>query len=96
MKQYVIIAYDDSDHQAPERRAEARPQHLAGARELKANNHFITGGAILDDNGRMTGSVMIVQFHTEEEFNQWYAEEPYIAKGVWKHIEVKPFRVADV
>jgi uncharacterized protein YciI len=44
----------------------------------------------------MTGSVMIVQFNTEEEFNQWYAEEPYIAKGVWKHIEVKPFRVADV
>lgn len=96
MKQYLIIAYDDTDEQAPERRAEVRPEHLAGAKELKVNNHFITGGAILDDNGRMKGSAMILQFNTEEEFDHWYAHEPYITKGVWKHIEVKPFRVADV
>lgn len=96
MKQYLIIAHDDTDEHAPQRRAEVRPEHLAGARELKANNHFITGGAILDDNGRMKGSAMIVQFNTEQEFDHWYAHEPYITKGVWKHIEVKPFRVADV
>jgi uncharacterized protein YciI len=96
MKQYLIIAYDDTDEQAPERRAEVRPEHLAGAKELKVNNHFITGGAILDDNGRMKGSAMILQFNTEEEFDHWYAHEPYITKGVWKHIEVKPFRVADL
>ena len=96
MKQYLIIAYDDTDEQAPQRRAEVRPEHLAGAKELKVNNHFITGGAILDDNGRMKGSAMILQFNTEEEFDHWYAHEPYITKGVWKHIEVKPFRVADV
>jgi hypothetical protein len=96
MKQYVIIAYDGIDSDALERRNKVRPFHLAGAKKLKENNQFITGGAILNDDDQMTGSVMIVQFETEEEFNQWYKNEPYIKEGVWQKIEVKPFRVAVV
>lgn len=96
MLQYVIIAEDGHDAEAPERRKQVRPIHLEGARKLKANNQFVLGGAILDDAGNMKGSVMIVQFETEAEFRDWYSQEPYITQGVWKVIEVKPFRVADV
>ncbi len=96
MKQYVIIAYDGKDEEAPERRQQTRPLHIAGAKKLKERNEFITGGAILDDAGQMKGSVMIVQFETEDAFREWYAGEPYITQGVWKSIEVKPFRVAEV
>lgn len=96
MKQYVIIAHDGNDSEATERRQKTRPAHLAGAKILKEKNQLIAGGAILDQQGQMTGSVMIVQFESEEEFQQWYDEEPYIQEGVWKNIEVKPFRVASV
>lgn len=96
MKQYVIIAHDGKDAEALDRRAGARPAHLAGAKALKAKNQFVTGGAILDEAGNMRGSVMIVQFETEADFQEWFAQEPYINQGVWKSIEVKPFRVADV
>jgi uncharacterized protein len=96
MRQYVIIAHDGIDAEASERRKKIRPLHLAGAKILKEKNQFITGGAILDENGQMTGSVMIVQFETEEEFQEWYNNEPYIKEGVWQTIEVKPFRVAVV
>jgi hypothetical protein len=96
MKQYVIIAYDGDDADAQERRKTIRPLHLEGAKNLKERNQFITGGAILDEAGQMTGSVMIVQFETDEAFNEWYKQEPYIKNGVWKTIEVKPFRVAAV
>lgn len=96
MLQYVIIAEDGRDAEAPERRKQVRPLHLEGARKLKANNQFVVGGAILDDSGNMKGSVMIVQFETEAEFRDWYSQEPYITQGVWKAIQVKPFRVADV
>jgi uncharacterized protein YciI len=44
----------------------------------------------------MCGSVMIVQFEDDEAFKEWYDNEPYITNGVWKNIEVKPFRVAEV
>ncbi len=96
MKQYVIIARDGNDEQALERRMEVRPVHLAGAAKLKANNNFVIGGAMLNDAGQMEGSVMILQFETEEQFNEWHKNEPYITGGVWKTIEIKPFRVADV
>jgi uncharacterized protein YciI len=96
MKQYVVIAHDGKDEEAPARRAAVRPNHLAGAKQLKAQNQFVLGGAILDESGNMRGSVMIVQFETEEAFKDWFANEPYITQGVWKSIEVKPFRVAEV
>lgn len=96
MKQYVIIARDGADDGAQERRATVRPVHLAGAAQLKANNNFIIGGAMLNDAGLMEGSVMIVQFETEEAFTHWYNNEPYITGNVWQSIEVKPFRVANV
>ena len=96
MTQYVIIARDGSDLTALNRRMDARPAHLAGARELKENNHFILGGAMLDENGNMAGSVMIVQFENEEKLNEWYDNEPYIKQNVWQSIEIKPFRIADV
>lgn len=96
MKQYLIIAQDGEDENALNRRKEIRSLHLAGAKKLKENNNFIIGGAMLDDDGNMRGSIMIVQFETKEDFQKWYDNEPYITGGVWKEIEVKPFRVAEV
>lgn len=32
----------------------------------------------------------------KKEFDHWYANEPYIKDGVWKTIEVKPFKVTNV
>ena len=96
MKQYLIIAHDGKDEEALERRKNVRPNHLAGARKLKENNNFVIGGAMLDDDGNMRGSIMIVQFETQKDFQKWYDNEPYITSGVWKEIEVKPFKVAEV
>ena len=96
MKQYLIIAQDGKDDGALDRRKEVRPPHLAGAKKLKENNNFVIGGAMLDDNDNMRGSVMIVQFESQEDFQKWYDNEPYITGGVWREIEVKLFRVAEV
>jgi len=96
MKQYLIIANDGKDDEALDRRKEVRPLHLAGAKKLKANGNFVIGGAMLDEENNMRGSIMIVQFESQEDFQKWYDNEPYITGEVWKTIEVKPFRVADV
>ena len=96
VKQYLIIAQDGKDDEALDRRKEVRPHHLAGAKKLKESNNLVIGGAILDDDGNMRGSIMIVQFETQDDFQRWYDNEPYITQGVWKTIEVNPFRVADV
>ena len=96
MLQFVIIAEDGADEQALERRMANRPAHLDGARKLKAEDHYIVGGATLNPEGKMNGSVMIVQFETEEQLHEWLDREPYIMGKVWNKVQVKPFRVADV
>ena len=96
VKQDLIIAQDGKDEGALDRRKEVRPLHLAGAKKLKEHGNLVIGGAMLDDEDNMRGSIMIVQFETTEDFQKWYDNEPYITGGVWKTIEVKPFRVADV
>jgi uncharacterized protein YciI len=75
---------------------QSRPSHLEMARKLKANNNFVLGGAMLDAEGKMNGSMMVVQFETPEQLDAWMKEEPYIRGDVWRSIEVKPFRVANV
>jgi len=84
MKQYLIIAEDGKDDGALDRRKEVRPLHLAGAKKLKENGNFVIGGAMLDDDANMRGSIMIVQFESQDDFQKWYDNEPYITGGYGK------------
>ena len=96
MNQYLITAYDGIDENALERRMSVRPFHLEGAKKLKENGNFIIGGAMLNDEGKMIGSTMILQFESTAELQHWIDNEPYIQQKVWGKFEVQPFRVANV
>ncbi|GAC1304915.1 MAG: YciI family protein [Mucilaginibacter sp.] len=96
MNQYLVTAYDYTDTEALQRRMNVRPHHLDAAKDLKANGNYVVGGAILNDDGKMIGSVMILQFETEEALNAWKQNEPYITQKIWESVDVKPFRVATV
>ncbi|MEO5912307.1 MAG: YciI family protein [Pelobium sp.] len=94
MKQYLITAWDGED--ALERRMNARNHHLLGAEKLKREGNFILGGAMLNQEQQMIGSTMVLQFETEEEFEEWKRTEPYILNKVWNKVEIHPFKVANV
>ena len=71
MKQYLVTAYDYTYEDSLQNRMNVRPHHLDGAKELKEKGNFILGGAMLNDEGKMIGSVMILQFETDEELEAW-------------------------
>lgn len=96
MTQYLITGYDHTDADAFKRRTDIRPHHLDALKQLKRQGNYILGGAILDDEGRMVGSTMIMQFETEEQLETWKQNEPYITMGVWETVDIKPFKVAVV
>ncbi|MDB5123489.1 MAG: hypothetical protein JWP94_1618 [Mucilaginibacter sp.] len=96
MNQYLVTAYDYTDTEALQRRMNVRPHHLDAAKDLKANGNYVLGGAILNEDGKMIGSVMILQFETEEALDAWKQNEPYITQKIWESVDVKPFRVATV
>lgn len=96
MNQYLVTAYDHTDEGALKRRMDVRPHHLDGAKALKANGNYVIGGAMLSEEGKMMGSIMILQFEDEEQLEAWKQSEIYITGKVWETVDIKPFRVADV
>lgn len=93
---YVIHAYDYTDNQAYERRLAVRHRHFDGARQLKADGHFVLGGALLDPDEKMIGSMMLLDFDSEDQLNDWLQNEVYHTGKVWERIDIKPFRQADI
>lgn len=93
---YVIHAYDYTGSDAPARRMAIRPAHLDYARRLKEKGHFLLGGALLDPNGNMIGSMLMLDLETEDQLTEYLQTDPYIVEGVWDKIDVKPFRQAQV
>jgi uncharacterized protein YciI len=92
--QFVIIARDGTDPQAPTRRQAVRPAHLEGIRPFVERGNILVGGAILDEVGTMVGSVLMADFPTREELDAWLAGDPYVTDGVWLDVEVQPYRAA--
>ncbi|MDH5723559.1 MAG: YciI family protein [Alphaproteobacteria bacterium] len=89
--QFVIIAKDGKDHAALQRRENARADHILNVDNSMKN--MVVGVATLDEGGKMNGSVMIVDFPTRKDLDEWLKLEPYVQQGVWEDITVIPCRV---
>jgi hypothetical protein len=74
----------------------ARPEHLEKISLLRKSGEFLFGGAILDDNGTMIGSVILYEFPDRKSLDERLRDEPYISKGVWKSVNIVPFRLATI
>lgn len=94
--QFILIAYDGEDPEALERRMKVRQDHLNKIEILKTTGEFIFGGAILDDKGKMIGSTILYEFPDRKTMDERLKDEPYMTKGVWKRIEIHPFRLANI
>jgi uncharacterized protein YciI len=94
--QFLLLAYDGTDPAAPERRQKVRQQHLDKIQELKKSGEFLFGGAILNDEGKMIGSMILYEFSDRTILDERLKDEPYITEGVWKNLEIRPFRLAKI
>ena len=94
MAQFLILAYDGTDKDAPARRRAARPAHFEGIKPMVERGELRAAGAILDDSGKMIGSVVMADFPDRAALDAWLARDPYSQHGVWQKIEVMPFRMA--
>lgn len=92
--QFLVIAYDGTDEGALERRLKAREAHLKLAKAMYDNGQWLYATAILNDDGKMMGSMIVCEFPSRDELEQWLKEEPYVVGNVWQKIEVNRAQVA--
>lgn len=93
--QYILIGYDGRDEQALERRMAVREAHLTNARQMFEKGELWYAAGILNETGKMIGSMMLCDFPSRQEMEaRWLRNEPYILGKVWEKIEINRAQVA--
>jgi len=86
--QFLLIGKDGKDDKAMERRLAVREAHIKLGDEMETSGERWYGCVMLDDNGKMIGSMAVMDFPSEKELQEWLKKEPYVVGKVWKTIEV--------
>jgi len=89
--QFFVLAYDYKDGLA--RRLAVREKHVALGDQLKAAGNFLYAAALLDESEQMIGSVLIFDYPSRKELDEWLNIEPYMVNNVWEKVEVIPCKV---
>lgn len=93
---YAIISQDIEDSLT--KRLAARPAHLARLQDLQDKGRLLLAGphpAIDSENpgdAGFTGSLVVAEFDSLNDAQQWADTDPYIDAGVYAHVTVKPFK----
>jgi uncharacterized protein YciI len=94
--QFLLLGYDGTDSGALQRRLKVREQHLERISSLKKTGRFLFGGAILDETGKMTGSMIVYDYPDRQSLEEMLKSEPYLTEKVWQKIEIQYFRLAPI
>ena len=86
--QFLIVATDGTDSDAPARRLRARDEHRALIQKLRDSGNVKAGGHTLNDDEQIVGSAVIVEFPSREELAAYLKAEPYAVQGVWQEIKI--------
>lgn len=93
---YAIISEDVADSLA--KRQQVRAQHLDRLQQLNAAGRLLIAGPHptidSEDPGEagFSGSLIVAEFDNLAEAQRWADEDPYIAAGVYRQVQVKPYK----
>lgn len=93
---YAILARDTPD--SLERRLTARPAHLERLNALRDEGRLLLAGPLpaidAQDPGPagFAGSLIVAGFDSLDDARAWADADPYVAAGVYRDVEIHPFR----
>jgi uncharacterized protein YciI len=93
---YAITALDNAD--SLQKRLAARPAHLARLKELLDAGRLLLAGPFpaidSEDPGPagFSGSLIVAEFADLATAKAWADADPYAAAGVYRQVDVRPFR----
>jgi uncharacterized protein len=93
---YVILGRDAPDSLA--RRLDSRPAHLERLNALRDAGRLLLAGPMpaieAEDPGPagFVGSLIVAEFASAADARAWVDADPYSTAGVFREIEIQPFR----
>jgi hypothetical protein len=91
---FLVIATDQTDSEALNRRLAARPDHLANAKAMEASGVLQLAAASLGADGTMSGSVLVLNVATAEDAKAIVESDLYWTSKVWGGYTIQEIRVA--
>ncbi|WP_439578609.1 YciI family protein [Elioraea sp.] len=91
---WIVLAFDGVDEGAPARRAAARERHLTVIAAMAGDGRLALGVPLMEEDGRIVGSLMVLSGETQAGLDAYLAEEPFAREGVWARIDAMPGRIA--
>jgi len=85
---FIVNGYDHTDDKALDRRMEARDEHMKGVTAFHESKNFLFAAAMLNAEGKMCGSTIIVDFENRQALDTWLEAEAYVKGNVWERVEV--------
>ena len=93
---YMIIGQDVPN--SLEKRLAARPAHVARLQTMQDEGRLILAGPFpaVDASdpaaAGFSGSLIVAEFASLPDAQDWAQDDPYVAAGVYAQVTVKPFR----
>lgn len=93
---YAITGQDYPD--SLDKRSAARPAHVERLQQLQKEGRLLLAGpfpavdAIDPGAAGYSGSLIVAEFASLAEAKAWADADPYVAGGVYRQVEVRPFR----
>jgi uncharacterized protein YciI len=88
MPLYALVCHDKED--GFETRMGARSEHLAWVGENVGP--IKVAGPMLDEAGRMAGSLFILELPDKAAVEAFNAADPYTRAGLWGRVDVREFK----
>jgi uncharacterized protein YciI len=93
---YAIIGHDRDG--SLDARLAARPAHLDRLNALQQEGRLVLAGPFpaIDSTdpgpAGFSGSLIVAEFASLDAARAWADADPYVAAGVYQHVDVKPFK----
>lgn len=93
---YAIVGTDHAE--SLQKRLAARPAHLQRLQELQNAGRLLLAGPFpaidSEDPGPagFSGSLIVAEFADLAAARAWADDDPYVAAGVYRQVDVRPFR----
>ncbi|ABR82085.1 MULTISPECIES: YciI family protein [Pseudomonas aeruginosa group] len=88
---FAVFATDHPRLDALRRRV--RPAHRAHLRNPSPHRVVVRlGGPTLDDcDGRMNGTLLVIEAASLDEVEAFLADDPYVRAGLFERVEIRPW-----
>jgi len=86
MPLYALIGRDKED--GLQYRLDHRPAHLEHMARLDAEGRIRYGGPLLNESGKMAGSLIVIEAENLASAQATFADDPYVIHGIFENCQI--------